>query len=115
MDENELRKLIGYNVVDEEGKSIGNVEFLFNDDETGQADWIGLVAGTFRRRHLLVPAAGAELDGVSLKVPWPKQRIEDAPTYGESDHRGVLGLSDYRTAISEEKERLASAHYGLGE
>jgi hypothetical protein len=56
-----------------------------------------------------VPAAGAELDGASLKVPWPKRRIED---YGESDHRGVLGLSDYSTAISEEKERLTSAHYG---
>jgi hypothetical protein len=83
------------------------------DDETGEADWIGLVAGTFRRRHLLVPAAGVEVDGASLKVPWPKHRIEEAPTYGDSDHRGVLGLSDYRTAISEEKERLACAHYGL--
>jgi sporulation protein YlmC with PRC-barrel domain len=113
VDENELRKLIGYNVVDEQGKSIGNIEFVFNDDDTGQAEWIGLVSGTFRRRHLLVPATGAALDGVSLRVPWPKQRIEEAPTYGQSDHRGILGLGEYKTAISEEKERLACAHYGL--
>ena len=114
LDEVELRSMLGHDVVDERGKSVGNIEYIFRDEETGRAEWIGLLAGTIRPRRLLVPVRGAERDGVSLRVPWPKERIKQAPTYGQ-DRRGILGLGQYKTTISTEKERIASAHYGLGE
>jgi hypothetical protein len=41
--------------------------------------------------------------------------VHNAPEYGGGDQRGILGLADYRPAISEAKEREAHAHYGLTE
>ena len=114
LDEVELRSMLGHDVVDESGKSVGNIEYIFNDEETGRAEWIGLLSGTIRPHRLLVPVRGAERDGVSLRVPWPKERIKQAPTY-EQDRRGILGLGQYKTTISKEKERIAYAHYGLEE
>ena len=114
LDEVELQRFVGYDVVDKNGKSVGNVEFIFNDDETGRPEWIGVLSGTLRPRHLLVPVRGAERDGVSLRLPWPKEQIKQAPTY-DRDRRGLLGLADYKTTISKETERVAYAHYGLEE
>ena len=99
LDEVELQRLVGHDVV----------------DETGRPEWIGVVAGSFRMHRFLVPATGAEKDGPSLRVPWPKERIKRAPRYDEEDRRGMLGLAEYKTTISKEKERMAYAHYGLEE
>jgi PRC-barrel domain len=113
--EEELRAVSGLDVVDENGKSIGNVEYLFNDDETGEPEWLGLVTGTFRRQHVLVPVQGVERAGPSLRVPWPKDQVKRAPAYGEREAGGILGLGHYSPGISKEKEREAYAHYGLAE
>jgi len=109
----DLGHLVGHDVVDEHGKSVGNVEYIFNDDETGRPEWIGVLTGTFRHHHVLVPAKGAERQGPSLRVPWAKERIKQAPRYDQEDRRGILGLGEYRTKISKEKERMAYAHYGI--
>ena len=114
LEEVELRSMLGHDVVDERGKSVGNIEYIFNDEETGRPEWIGLLSGTIRPRRLLVPVRGAERDGVSLRVPWPKERIKQAPTYDQARH-GILGLGQYKTTISKEKEQIAYAHYGLDE
>jgi sporulation protein YlmC with PRC-barrel domain len=112
MDETVLRNLVGHDVVDERGKSVGNVEYIFNDDETGQPEWIGVITGTFIQHHVLVPVDGAEKTNGSLRVPWTKDRVKQAPRYDKEDRRGVLGLGEYRIAISKEKEQAAYAHYG---
>jgi sporulation protein YlmC with PRC-barrel domain len=113
MDETELRSLIGFGVVDRDGKSVGNVEYIFNDDSTGQPEWIGVIIGSFKQQHVLVPVSGAEKDGVYLRVPWPKDRVKGAPTYGKEDRGGALGLGGYRIAISKEKEQATYRYYGI--
>lgn len=113
LEEHELQQLIGYDVVDENGKSVGNVELIFNDDETGRPEWVGVLSGTFRQYRVLVPAAGAEKHGPSLRLPWAKERIKRAPRYDQEDRGGLLGLGGYQTTISKEKERDAYAYYGL--
>jgi hypothetical protein len=115
LSEAELRAAAGLDVVDESGKSIGNVEYLFNDDETGEPEWMGIVTGTFRRHHVLVPVRGVERAGASLRVPWPKEQVKQAPTYGDRERDGILGLGHYSLGVSKEREREAYAHYGLAE
>ena len=106
MNETELRALIGFGVVDQNGKSVGNVECIFNDDQIGQPEWIGVVTGSFRQQHVLVPVSGAEKAGVYLKVPWPKDRVTRAPRYETGGSR---------IAISKEQERAAYTYYGIEE
>jgi sporulation protein YlmC with PRC-barrel domain len=112
MDEHELKSLVGHDVVDETGKSVGYLADVFNDRETEQPEWLGVLTGTIRQHHVLVPVTGAERRGSSLRVPWPKDRVKQAPTYDKEDRRGLLGLGEYRLSISQEKEDQAYAHYG---
>ena len=53
LSESDLRELIGRDVLDREGKSIGNLETFFNDKETGVPEWVGVFTGTFRHHHFL--------------------------------------------------------------
>ena len=47
LDEAHIRSLVGLDVVDTNGKSIGNVEFVFNDQDTGRPEWLGIISGTY--------------------------------------------------------------------
>jgi sporulation protein YlmC with PRC-barrel domain len=113
LDEEELRSLVGHDVVDADGRSIGYVEYIFTDRETRAPEWIGVITGTFRHHHVLVPVAGATRSGTSLRVPWRKEQVKRAPSYDKDEKGGLLGLAQYRLEISPEKERRAYAHYGI--
>jgi len=115
IDRSEIRRIVGLPVVDERGRAIGSVEYVFNDYESGRPEWIGVVSGAIRRQRVLVPVAGAERRGSSLLVPWPRERVKQAPAYGERDRDGILGFGQYTLGISKEKERDAWTYYGLGE
>jgi hypothetical protein len=113
LDEHELQGLLGHDVVDETGKSVGYLADVFNDADMREPEWLGVLTGTIRQHHVLVPVTGAERRGSSLRVPWPKDRVKHAPTYDREDRRGLLGLGEYRLSISKEKEDRAYAHYSL--
>jgi|Tabmets5t2r1_1033131.scaffolds.fasta_scaffold32776_1 sporulation protein YlmC with PRC-barrel domain len=100
--ESELRTLLSRDVLDKDGKSLGNIETFFNDRNTGTPEWIGVFSGTFRQHHRLVPVRGAESEGNAVRVPWTKEQVESAPDYGKPEG-----------GISEEMEREAYRHYGL--
>ena len=100
--ETELRDLLSRDVLDNEGKSIGNFETFFADRSTGRPEWIGVFAGTFRQHHNLVPVEGAESEGSAVRVPWTKEQVHGAPDYGDPEG-----------SISEEMERDAYRHYGI--
>ena len=115
IDTSELGRIVGSDVVDPSGKLIGRAEFVFNDPVAGQPEWIGVLSGTFRHQRTLVPIDGSDWANGSLQVPWPRERVKHAPTYGVRDRGGILGLGQYALAVSEAKERAANAHYGLGD
>jgi sporulation protein YlmC with PRC-barrel domain len=102
LDETRLRDLMGRDVIDREGKSIGNLETFFADRDTGRPEWIGVFTGTFRQHHYLAPLQGAEVEGSGIRIPWTKDQVQSAPDYKDPD-----------AAISEELEREAYAHYGV--
>jgi hypothetical protein len=102
LDESELRALVSHDVLDREGRPVGNIGTFFNDRQTGRPEWIGVFTGRIRTRHLLVPVRGAEKEGNAVRVPWTKEQVESAPDYGRLEG-----------TISEEMEREAYHHYGL--
>jgi sporulation protein YlmC with PRC-barrel domain len=102
LEETRLRDLMGHDVIDSDGKSIGNLETFFADRNTGRPEWLGVFTGTFRQHHYLVPVEGAEVAGSAVRVPWTKDQVKSAPDY-----------RDPETSISEELEREAYTHYGL--
>ena len=104
LDESAIREALGRDVVDREGKTVGNLETFFVDRDTGQPEWLGVFSGTFRSHHYLVPVRGAEREGAVVRVPWSKDEAHDAPEYRDPDK-----------PISEELEREAYRHYGADE
>ena len=102
LDETQLRQMMGRDVVDRDGKSIGNLETYFADRSTGRPEWIGVFTGTFRQHHYLVPVEGAVSEGTAVRVPWTKEQVQSAPDYGDPEE-----------SISEEMEREAYGLYGL--
>jgi hypothetical protein len=109
--EEELRRCVGRDLLDCDGKQIGHVDTIFNDSETGLPEWIGVLAGVIRQHKHLVPAGEAEKTSGGLRVPFRKRLVTRAPTYDRADRSGMLGLGEYRLAISKEKQREASSYY----
>jgi hypothetical protein len=102
LNETELLELMGRDVLDRDGKTIGQAECFFNDKETGRPEWVGVFTGTFRQHHYLVPVEGAVRENGEIRVPWTKEQVQGAPDYGNPE-----------SAIPEAMERDAYRHYGL--
>ena len=101
LNESEFQALVSREVVDRDGKSVGYVETVFKDRATGRPEWLGVMTGTWRHHHRLVPVSDVEQAGATVRIPWAKEQVETAPDYGEPD-----------SPISEELEREAYRHYG---
>ncbi len=110
----EVVRAVGREVRDRDGEKIGTLDVLFRDDETGEPAWIGVQTGLLRTRRFLVPLGGAEVTPDAVRLPWPKEVVEGAPTYDEEDDRGlVVGGDQAAIVITPEKEQSAYAHYGV--
>ena len=101
LSESEFQALVSREVVDLDGKSVGYVETVFNDRATGRPEWLGVMTGTWRHHHRLVPVSDVEQAGATVRIPWAKEQVEAAPDYDDPDR-----------PISEELERAAYRHYG---
>jgi hypothetical protein len=110
----EFLPLVGHEVVDANGKSIGYVDLFFADDETERPEWIGVwLGGRPGGRRVLVPVRGVELVEDELRLPWTEDVVRKAPDYDEDDDRGILADDPDGIRISPEKERAAYDHYGV--
>ena len=110
----ELRELGGHEVVDAKGESVGFVELVFVDDGTGRPEWIGIWSGLpGKGPRVIVPLRGIEHVEGEIRVPWTKVVIMSAPSYDDTDDRGLLRDDPDGIAISPEKERAAYQHYGV--
>ncbi len=109
----DVRALVGRDVVDVNGDSIGSVAAVFVDDESGQPEWLGLRAGTWpRRKHVLAPFRGASTEEAgTLRLAWAKDVVDAAPSYDE-EMDGVAEAVD-RLAVAPARAEEAYAHYGL--
>jgi sporulation protein YlmC with PRC-barrel domain len=88
-------------IVDNDGEKIGKVEELYQDHESGQAEWALVHTGLFGMKKTFVPLRGAQADGENVRVPIEKAQVKEAP-HIEPDGE-----------LSEAEEQWLFEHYGV--
>jgi uncharacterized protein (TIGR02271 family) len=91
----------GQDVYDRDGDKIGTIEEIYLDAQTGEPEWALVNTGMFGTKSSFVPLQQADEDGETLRVPYEKSQVKDAPSM---DPDGEL---------SPEEESALYAHYGL--
>lgn len=71
--------LIGAKVVDRDGDKIGSVGQIYVDPSTGRPNWASVKTGLFGTSESFVPLEDALEEGDSLRVPYEKAMVKDAP------------------------------------
>ncbi|MFD3518074.1 PRC-barrel domain-containing protein [Streptomyces sp. NPDC058657] len=94
------RSLIGRKALDRNGNKIGTVDEVYLDDATGTPEWAAVRTGLFSR-DAFVPLEPSTLVGNTLRIPFEKSLIKDAPDFGVGRH------------LSPEQELQLYRHYGL--
>jgi stress response protein YsnF len=74
-----LHAVSGMDVIGSDGERIGRAGSVFLDDDTGQPEWITVETGLFGLKENFVPADQATVEGDSLRIPYDKAKVKDAP------------------------------------
>jgi len=77
--ETNIAGLIGAKVVDRDGDKIGSVGQIYVDPSTGRPNWASVKTGLFGTSESFVPLDDATQEGDSLRVPFEKAVVKDAP------------------------------------
>lgn len=91
IDTNNIDSLIGANVIDSADRKIGTVGQIYVDSSTNQPSWVTINTGLFGTSESFAPLDRADWDGESLRVPFEKSFVKDAPRV-END--GALEAAD---------------------
>jgi uncharacterized protein (TIGR02271 family) len=102
INESDAGGLIGSTAYDQGGSKLGKIGQVFLDDETGRPEFVTVNTGLFGTKESFVPVAEATMDGDSLRVPYSKDQVKDAPNVDlDGSH------------LDESEERRLYAHYGI--
>lgn len=101
--QNQVRDLIGSQLVDSTDQKVGKIGQIYLDDQTGQPEWATVNTGFFGSSESFVPLAEADVQGDQLRVPYTKDQIKNAPNV-DADNGGHLDQSE---------EGSLYKHYGL--
>jgi uncharacterized protein (TIGR02271 family) len=96
----ELQSWHGRDLIDRDGDKIGSIGNVYLDEQTGQPEWLTVKTGLFGMRESFVPTADARAEGDTVRVPYEKSQVKDAPNV------------DADGALSEEEESRLYRHYG---
>jgi len=81
-----IPQLRGQDLSDSEGDKIGAIDEIYLDDDTGTPEWALVSTGLFGSKSTFVPLRNAtETDG-SLRVPYDKAKVKDAPKLEADGH-----------------------------
>ena len=98
----ELQSWHGRDLIDRDGSKIGSIGDVYLDEQTGQPEWLTVKTGLFGTRESFVPIAEARAEGDTVRVPYEKSHIKDAPNV------------DADGALSPDEESQLYRHYGRG-
>lgn len=101
LDMEQLTRLQGSEVYGSDGEKIGKIEEVYFDEATRAPEWVGIGTGFLRTHRVVVPVAGAQIEGEMLRVPYSKDRVKDSPSVSEDE-------------ITTAQEQELAAYYGLG-
>jgi uncharacterized protein (TIGR02271 family) len=96
----DITSLRGCDVLDRDGDKIGKLDEVYLDNDTGEPEF-GLVSGGLFGGSHFVPLAEAHSEGGTLRVPYEKSQVKDAP--------GVRADEQ----LSQDEEQRLYRHYGL--
>ncbi|MER7577338.1 PRC and DUF2382 domain-containing protein [Streptomyces sp. NPDC126514] len=99
----QISTVMDHPVYDADGNKIGEAKHVFFDDVTGQPEWVSVKTGLFGMNESFVPIREASVVEDHLEVPYPKDKVKDAPNV-DVDAGGHL---------SEEEEHRLYEHYGI--
>jgi uncharacterized protein (TIGR02271 family) len=99
----ELQRWHGRDLIDRDGDKIGSIGNVYIDDDTGQPAWLTVKTGLFGMRESFVPTAKARAEGDTVRVPYEKSHVKDAPNV------------DADGELSQEEESRLYRHYGLSD
>ena len=101
IEKDRILQMRGEDLYDSDGDKIGSIEEIYVDQETGTPEWALVSTGMFGG-STFVPLRDASETGGSLRVPYDKAQVKDAPT------------PDADGDLSEREEADLYRHYGLG-
>jgi len=99
----QIPTVLDHAVHDAGGSKIGEAKHVFLDDVTGEPEWVSVKTGLFGTSESFVPIHDANLVKDHLEVPYPKDKVKDAPNV-DVDAGGHL---------SEDEEHRLYEHYGI--
>jgi hypothetical protein len=76
---------IGCTLIDGDNCSVGTIEEVYFDEQTGRPQWMVVKTGLFGTRHSFVPLGDARLAGDVVETPYCKREIDHAPKVVTSD------------------------------
>jgi uncharacterized protein (TIGR02271 family) len=95
-----LQQLQGMPVYSSDKEQIGKVDTIYVDEDTRVPEWIGIGAGFFGSKRLLVPTQGAMAQSDGVHVRFDKATVESSPDVAGEE-------------IPEDTERSLYDHYGV--
>lgn len=101
--ERDIDTLIGSTAVDSDGSTIGSVSEVYLDDQSGRPEWATVKTGLFGTRETFIPLREAQISDGSLRVPYDKAMVKDAPTIEAEGH------------LSPAEESELYRYYGVGD
>ncbi|MER8005366.1 PRC and DUF2382 domain-containing protein [Streptomyces sp. NPDC094149] len=99
----QIPTVLDHPVYDVTGDKIGEAKHVFLDDATGQPEWVSVKTGLFGTNESFVPIREASLVEDHLEVPYPKNKVKDAP------HVDVDAVGH----LSEDEEHRLYEYYGM--
>ncbi len=91
----------GRTMVGSDGEKIGKISDIYEDPDTGKAEWATVSSGLFGTKSNFVPLAGASPQGEEVRAQVTKDQVKDAP--------GVEADGE----LSEQEEQRLFEHYGV--
>ena len=91
----------GRDVVGSDGEKIGTVDEVYLDTTSNEPEWLSINTGLFGLKSSFAPIQGAQSDGGSVRLPYTKEQVKDAPGV-EPDQE-----------LNDSEERALWSHYGL--
>ncbi|WP_286958821.1 PRC and DUF2382 domain-containing protein [Arsenicicoccus sp. UBA7492] len=81
-----IEQVLNGTVVDNNGDKIGKVGDVYNDDRTGNPSWVTVNTGLFGTSNTFIPLDDAQVDGDTIRVPFSKDKVKDAPRVDADRH-----------------------------
>ncbi len=94
--------LLGQQMVDPHGYTIGKIEALFIHGQDERANWARVKTGLVRTSSVFVPLHDAQQDGSRIRVVYEKEHVNEAP---EVEPEGE--------ELSDDDADVLHNHYGL--